>query len=587
MSEMFSRYGFHEDQFAVPERDTFDMQRLGGQEGATLFLYGPTINKFNQTALYTRTYNFDAGTFAHNLEPVINAVVDSNGARGASVGMGVNPYDQFTFSQRPNLTLEGELLSQNWTFTLVFTGKSNRISSQHLITTSVIGGLDRTIYTGICEDIPVYENAGRTLINENCVLRVLHKTKAAITTTSNRQGTEYGLSGKNSDWVFDETLFNSLTTKSGGDMVDHMLTPAKIAMGVRCDDGSFYTAGGLNTEIKQDAKLVASDMVDDHKTHLSTVTRGVSELLKFREHSRSVFADADFLPTHDADNPDYISDQFSSALHIPTSGLYSESDLDLTGKITMGTLDRQFKLNVIPKTFDEATQYSADSVSNGIINKLSYELGTLTGIGMNRLGIANVQYVFSTETLSDGHKRDRFLIQDIGFIYPIAAHDAKRLRDLLETELRLGILKKIRKVLNDDYHVIVRSNSADITTIRLNPLSQVQKNPNDYVIPNLLGGLVSATIGSTADSHHNVNRLCDLAAAFSGGVDPDIKAFDAAFGNTSQSGSWDQDLGLYSEKPQAPPSAPVRSFEEPTQSTPSAPRAPVAPSNSGNWDWNS
>lgn len=319
----------------------------------------------------------------------------------------------------------------------------------------------------------------------------------------------------------------------------------------------------------------------DPKTHLSSITRGIAELLKWREHSKSTFADSDFLPTHDEDAPDYVSDQFASALHIPTSGNYTREDLDITGRVTLGDLDRDFVLKVYPKTFENSTQYGADSMTDGIVNKLSYELGTITAIIANRLGISNVQFVYATETGPDRHVRESFRITRIGFIYNIKDFEAARLRNLLETELRQGILGKIRKV-GGDFHVMVRANTSDISTVRLNLLSSDQKNAVDYVIPSILGGLVSATIGSIQDSTHNVNRLCGLAEQFSGGIDPDMRAFDRMNTAPRDVDMWDRSVNIQDQYPNHTPREPMTPTPAP-QAEPQT-RAASAPKLAGDWN---
>ena len=536
----FTRYGFQENSFATPKREEFSLGDT--REDAVLFLYGPTRGKFRKTALYSRTYNFDSGTFANNLDRVVDSVVNNPGGEVASIGRGVNPYDQFTYTPRKDVTLEGALLSDNWTFTLVFTGKSNRISSSSIIATSAISGMNRTVYTGVCTGEPFVGEGAHRKLNPNCILEVLHKNQTAIDATSGRTGTTYTPRNKHTDWVFREDLFSTLVSRRRGphdDLVDHHMAPAKLGAGIRQEFGSFYTVPGISTEIKSKANIIAPDLADDPKSHLSTITRGVAEYIKFSEHSKSVFGDADFAPSHDEEEPDHVASAFSSALHMPTSGNYTREDLDLTGEITLGQLDQTSDLHVYPKTFDDASMYDVDSETNNLINKLSFELGTIVGIIMNRLAISSINFVYATEKQSDGSTRDGLRINRVGFIYKVNEADGKRLRNLFDVELRTGVLKKIAAVLGGDYHVTVNASVTDITTVRLNPLGMDGRNKVDYVIPNILGGMVSASIGSTADSAHNQERICDLLSQFVGGMETSSYP-PTSFDSSRDADQWDQ-----------------------------------------------
>lgn len=583
----FKRYGFQESSFETPKREEFSLGET--REDAVLFLYGPTRGKFRKTALYSRTYNFDTGTFANNLDRVVDSIVNDPSGEVASIGRGVNPYDQFTYTPRKDVTLEGELLCDNWTFTLVFTGKSNRISSSSIIATSAISGMNRTVYTGICSGEPFVGEGAHRKLNPACRLEVLHKNQTAIDASSSRMGTTYTPRNKHTDWVFHEPLFNTLVSRRRGrndDPVDHHMAPAKLGAGIRHEYGSFYTVPGISTEIKTDATLVASDLADDPKAHLSTITRGVVEYIKFSEHSKSVFGDADFAPSHDEEEPDHVASAFSSALHIPTSGNYTREDLDLTGEITMGQLDRTCDLHVYPKTFDDASMYDVDSETNNLINKLSFELGTIVGIVMNRLAISSINFVYATEKQSDGTVRDGLRINRVGFIYKVSEEDGRRLRNLLDVELRTGVLKKISAVLGGDYHVTVNASVTDITTIRLNPLGMDARNTVDYVIPNILGGMVSASIGSTADSAHNQGRICDLLGQFVGGMATESYP-PTSFDRSRDVDNWDQsyDRPGFGHNGFSPEPAIQHGEHEPTpvQSTP-APQSTLSRSAIKDWD---
>ena len=583
----FRRYGFQEDAFATPERNEFSVGDV--KENAVLFLYGPTSNKFNRTALFSRTYNFDTGTFAANLESVVNSVVQNPHGEIASIGRGVDPYDQFTYTPRKDVTLEANLLSENWTFTLVFTGKSNRISSSAIIATSAVSGMNRTVYSGVCSGEPFTTNGGKRVLNPHCRLEVLHKNQTAIDAASSRMGTTYTPRNKHTDWVFREKLFSDLVSRRRGlndDQVDHHMSPAKLGSGIRQEFGSFYTVPGISTEIKEDAKIIASDLADDPKQHLSTITRGLAEHIKYQEHSKSIFGDADFAPASDEDTPDYVASAFSSALHIPTSGSYTKEDLDLTGEITMEDLDKMCDLHVHPKTFEDSTAYAADSATNNLINKLSYEIGTIVGIAMNRLGISSISFVYAREQQPDRSIREGFKVQRSGFIYKVSPEDGRRLRDMLEVELRTGVLRKIATVLGGDYHLTVNASVTDITTIRLNPLDGGQMNRVDYVIPNILGGMVSASIGSTADSAHNQERICDLLSQFVGGVENSTSQASQPFGNREVD-NWD---ATYDHRPSwagAPPSGHNSAKPEPVStpvSSEPAPESQIAKSSIRDWD---
>lgn len=561
-SDIFSRYGFGENEFKTPERKTFDLGAV--KDGAVIIFYGPVINKFGKTALYSRTYNFNQGEFAKNVTKVVDSLVDSHGGAVAPIGAGVDPFQQFTFSQKKGMTFEGNILSDNWTFTLSFTGKSNRIRADHLLVTSAIGGLDRTIYTGVCSDVPLINVNGRRILNENCVLEVLHKTKTAINTESGRLGTTYSLNNKNSDWVFNPDLFDAVVSRNSlsADPINHHLSPSKLSQGIREDNGQFYTVPGLSTEIKSGKKVVAAEIADDPKEHLSTVTRGIADFMKNREHSRSVFGDHDFSPAHDEleNNADYTSDQLSSFMHLPTSGHYTPEDLDLTKPISLGFLDKHFSLDVHSHTFDASTQYASDSYTDGLIHKLSYELGTIVQIVLNRLGITSMVFAYSSEAVQGGRVTERFRASRTGFIYNVGNEEGRRLRDLAEMELRTGVLRKIGKVLGGDFHVTCRANIADITTIRLNPIGYGVKNTQDFVIPNIMGGLISASVGTTLDSSHNVNRLCELVETFVGSTDRDMQNVDR-----------DQDVSNWSD--------PLSMSNEPLWAdTPQAPATPNTPS---------
>lgn len=555
-NDIFSRYGFTENEFATPERKTFDVSAI--RDNAVIFFYGPVPKKFGTTALYSRAYNFDLGRFSQNAPRVINSIVDSHGGNVASLGAGIDPYQQFTYTQKKGMTIEGEILSDNWTFMLTFTGKSNRIRSDHLLVTSAISGLDRTIYTGVCSEEPFLMVNGKQVLNDKCVLEILHKTKTAINTESGRQGTSYSLQNKSSDWVFSPDLYGVVSSRtfagnSNSDDVNHLLTPAKIGLGIREDQGTFYTVPGISTEIKPDRKVVTSEIADDPKEHLAAVTRGIGDFMKQREHSRSIFGDTDFAPAHDelANDADYTSDQLSSALHLPTGGTYTKEDLDLTTHVTLGKLDKSFDLDVHSHTFDPASEYDSDSYSDGLINKLSYELGTIVPIVLNRLGISNIVFAYSSEDVSNGRVNERFRVSRIGFIYNISPQEGGKLRNLVEMELRNGILRKIRSVLGGDYHVTCRANIADITTIRLNPIGHGVRNTKDYVVPNILGGLVSATIGNTMDSNHSTQRLCELVETFAAQTDPDMAEFDRRGGSFEPQRDVDQwDAGGFTPSPE-------------------------------------
>ena len=572
----FSRYGFTENDFAAPKRDTFALGDI--RDDAVLFLYGPTTNKFKKTALYSRTYNFDDNTFRPNMERVIDSVVNSGGGDTASIGRGVNPYEQFTYTPRKDVTLEGSLLADNWTFTLVLAGKSNRISSSAIIATSAISGMARTVYTGILVGEPFIGFGGQKQLNPDCRLEILHKNQTAVDISSGRTGTTHTPRNRHSDWFFREATFNSLTSRNQGrgwDGADHHMAPSKLGGGIREEGGSFYTVPGVGTEIRRDQTIQSSDIVDDPKQHLSTITRGIVDYLKQNEHAKSIFGDSDFEPSHDEEVPDRVSSALSSSLHIPTSGLWSREDLDVTRDISLGELDRSYDLHVYPKTFEDSAMYGSDSETNNLINKLSYEIGTIVGVVMNRLAMSSINFVYSIERQADGSVREGFRCQHVGYIYKVEPHDGQRLRDLLEIELRQGVFRKIYEVLGGDYHLMVNASTTDVTTIRLNPLGMMEKNKVDYVIPNILGGMISATIGSTSDSAHNQARICDLLSTYVGGVEHHSPNPQATF-NRRDVDNWDS---TYDNRPSwmgAPPSGHNSENHKPPMETPDAPMPSTA-----------
>lgn len=553
---MVDRYGFRDRDFDRPNKNSDNV--FQSKDKAILVLLEPIEKQFGDVGYRPMLYNFDRGEMKRRGEDLL--IKSGRGAHSvddmaASMFRGLDATASMTPSLKTNGLLKASHLNEKHRFILILTTSARgRIQSNTRILNRNTSGMTRRIYSGICDDIPVERGLfGRDkTLNPNCRLQVMRKVVTEIGREDTARGSITNLNNRFNDEVINPSLIDTLRTSREKGI--ELLLPERVSGGIVASDDQIASAPGLATDISDEKEeIIFSNTLENPRNHLDTLSRAFTLMVDDKEAADRVSNRRD--SAWDMDNEHSLelrTSSFQNYLHVPTSGMIDEDDLDLHDTILLGDIDDRFDPEVIEIDIENALMYDvADHGEGSLINQYSYLIAIVTPTILSSLGLNKVQFVYSVERRPGGMPDESFRIRETETVYDVSNSELDGIERAFRSEMRKSCLDHIFATIQD-FHLVCTCDVTGFTTIRLNPVALGMRNDVDFEMPTLLGGNISPMIGSTVDAATNTDSLVDVWQTLLGNNDddpddngmferPELLSRPDNYGNNYQDGDDDDD----------------------------------------------
>lgn len=511
---MVDRYGFGDREFDRPNKNSDRV--FQSREKAILVLLEPIEKQFGDVGYRPMLYNFDRGEMRRRGEDLL--IKSGRGAHSvddmaASMFRGLDAAASMTPSLKTNGLLKASHLNEKHRFILILTTNARgRIQSNTRVLNRNVSGMTRRIYSGICDDIPVERGLfGRDkTLNPNCRLQVMRKVVTEIGREDTARGSITNLNNRFNDEVINPKLVDTLRTSREEGI--ELLLPERVSGGIVATEDQIASAPGLATDISDEKEeIIFSNTLENPRNHLDTLSRAFTLMVDDKEASDRVNNRRD--SAWDMDNEHALelrTSSFQNYLHVPTSGMIDEDDLDMHDTILLGDIDDRFDPEVIEIDIENALMYDvADHSEGSLINQYSYLIAIVTPTILSSLGLNKVQFTYSVERRPGGMPDESFRIRETETVYDVSRSELEGIERAFRSEMRKSCLDHIFATIQD-FHLVCTCDVTGFTTIRLNPVALGMRNDVDFEMPTLLGGNISPMIGSTVDAATNTDSLVDV-----------------------------------------------------------------------------
>lgn len=512
---MVDRYGFRDSDFDRPEKNRRGV--FNSKNNAILVLMEPITKQFNDVGYRPMLYNFDEGALAQHGEDLM--LKSSRGSHSvnemaASLFKNIDAASSMIPSLNVDSVFRASKLNDSYRFVLILTSDPReRLASNSRILNRNARGKTRRIYSGVCIGEPISRGMFRTdkRLNPECQLKIMRKVVTEITHEDGARGSSTQLTSRFADEIINPDMVRDL--RSSRDTSLELLLPERISQGIVASDDQISSAPGLATDISDEKEeIVFSNLLENPRNHVDTLARAFTLMVDEKAAGDRLGHRRD--SAWDIDNEHSLemrTTAFQNYLHVPTSGLIDEADLDVHDTITMEDIDERFDPEVIEFGLEDALLYdTADHRERSTINQYSYLIAIITPTILSSLGLNDIHFIYEVEKRRGQiHPSERFRIKHIEPVYEVSNAELEDMERAFRSEMRKSCLDHIFATIGD-FHLVCECDVTGFTTIRLNPVEAGMRCEVDFEIPTLLGGNISPMIGSEVDSASNTDSLVNV-----------------------------------------------------------------------------